>query len=271
MSVETAPPAIVSLRTVTATRYVAPLRQGGSMPGIVEADDDGLYVLKFRGAGQGVRTLVAETIAGEIARSVGLLVPELVYVELDPVLGRNEPDFEIQALIKNSAGLNLGLDFLPGAIGFDPAVDCPVADLAARVVWLDAFVTNVDRTPKNANLLMWHKRLWLIDHGAALYVHHAGAPYAPRAKDRFPIIRDHVLLPFTTPDALRRADADAAAALTTEALRTIVQLVPDTWLDDPDAGGPDGQRAAYLDYLFARLDPPRTFLETALDARAALV
>lgn len=266
-----APVARCALRTVAATRYVAPLRQGGSLPGIVEADDDGLYVLKFRGAGQGVRTLVAELIAGELARALTLLVPEIVYVELDPVLGRSEPDPEIQALIKHSGGLNLGLDFLPGALAFEPAVERPDTDLAAAVVWLDAFATNVDRTPKNANLLTWHRRLWLIDHGAALYVHHAGAPYAPRARDRFPASRDHVLLPFTTADALRRADAACAAKLTPAVLRRIVDLVPATWLDDPNVEGPAGQRAAYVAYLLARLEAPRAFVEAALDARAALV
>ena len=241
------------------------------MPGLVEADDDGLYVLKFRGAGQGPRTLVAEVIAGEIARALGLLVPEIVCIELDPVLGRSEPDFEIQALIKKSVGLNLGMDFLPGALGFDPAVERPDADLAAAVVWLDAYVTNVDRTPKNANLLTWHKRLWLIDHGAALYVHHAGAPYAPRAKDRFPAIRDHVLLPFATAEALRRAAEAAVAALTPDVLSRIVELVPDAWLDDAHVAGPAAQRTAYLEYLLTRLEAPRAFVEVALDARAALV
>src|SRR3954470_9776717 len=162
-----------AVRTVRATRYATPLREGGSLPGVVEADDDGMYVVKFRGAGQGVKALVAEVVAGELARAVGLAVPEIVLVDVDPVLGRAEPDPEIQELIEASAGLNVGLDFLPGALPFEPAAGVPVdPELAAAVVWFDAFVTNVDRTPRNPNLLVWHERLWLIDHGAALHVHH---------------------------------------------------------------------------------------------------
>ena len=181
------------LRTVTATRYVTPLREGGSLPGLVEADDDGLYVVKFRGAGQGPKALAAEIVAGELARGLGLPVPELVLVELDAEMARAEPDPEIQDLIRASAGLNLGVDFLPGALPYSPARP-PEPDLAAAVVWLDALVENVDRTPRNPNLLLWHGNLWLIDHGAALYVHHgAGDPLAVAARP-FPAIRDHVLL-----------------------------------------------------------------------------
>src|SRR5829696_5398312 len=166
--------AMAGLRSVAATRYVTPLREGGSLPGLVEAEDDGLYVLKFRGAGQGIKALVAEVIAGELARALGLRVPELVLVELDPLLGRAEPDPEIQDLLLASGGLNLGVDFLPGALSFDPAAEPDVdPELAASVVWLDALVTNPDRTAKNVNVLLWHGRLWLIDHGAALYFHHA--------------------------------------------------------------------------------------------------
>jgi hypothetical protein len=260
-----------TLRTVAATRYVTPLRQGGSLPAIVEADDDGLYVLKFRGAAQGVRALVAEVVAGEIARALGLLVPDLVLAEVDPVLGRSEPDPEIQALIVASAGINLGLDFLPGALGFDPTVSPPDEDLAARIVWLDAYVTNVDRTPRNANLLTWHQRLWVIDHGAALYFHHAEGPYLPRSKDRFPIIREHVLLPFTSAGALRRADAAGAATLTPAVLAGIVAVIPDSWLNDPAFDGPDAHRAAYAAYLVERLVAPRAFVETAIDARTRVV
>jgi hypothetical protein len=255
-----------SLRTVMATRYVTPLRQGGSLPAIVEADDDGLYVLKFRGAGQGLRALVAEVVAGEIARALGLLVPEIVFVDLDPVLGRSEPDPEIQALIKASAGLNAGLDFLPGALPFDPILSPPTEELASTVVWLDAYVTNVDRTPRNANLLTWHKRLWLIDHGASLYFHHAGAPYLPRSKSPFPQIAEHVLLPFSSADALRQADAAAVATLASEVIRSIVALIPDEWLDDPTFPNPDAHREAYAAYLLDRLVAPRAFVDTALVA-----
>jgi len=184
------------IRTVTATRYVTPLREGGSLPAIVEADDDGMYVLKFRGAGQGQKVLVAELICGELGRALGLPVPELVFVELNAALGRNEPDFEIKALIEASVGLNLALDYLPGAFGFDPLQATQVDPaLAARIVWFDALLTNVDRTPRNPNLLLWHRQLWLIDHGAALYVHHTWTDYQRRARMPFAAIKDHVLLP----------------------------------------------------------------------------
>ena len=174
------------LRTVIATRYVTPLREGGSLPAIVEADDDGMYVLKFRGAGQGPKALIAELVAGEIARAAGLPVPEIVFVELDPELARTEPDPEIQALIRASAGLNLALDYLPGAVTFDPVAEHPDADLASAIVWFDAYVTNVDRTPRNTNMLIWHRRLWLIDHGATLYFHHTWTNYRERSRDPFP-------------------------------------------------------------------------------------
>src|SRR3954464_11634387 len=192
------------LRTVTATRYVTPLREGGSLPGLVEADDDGLYVLKFRGAGQGPKALAAELVAGEVGRALGLPVPELVFVELDPALGAAEPDPEIQELIAASRGRNLGMDFLPGSLPFTSKLP-PAPGLAADVVWFDSFVLNVDRTPRNPNLLRWHGRTWLIDHGAALYVHHGGGDVLAAAGARFPAIREHVLLPH----AGSIADADA--------------------------------------------------------------
>src|SRR6188472_3272888 len=202
----TTPSCQAVLRTVTATRYVTPLREGGSLPGLVEADDDGLYVLKFRGAGQGPRALAAEIVAGELARGLGLPVPELVLLELDPALGAAEPDPEIQDLIAASAGLNLGVDFLPGATAYLPSHP-PPGELAAAVVWFDALVTNVDRTPRNPNLLRWHGDLWLIDHGAALYAFHGADPGA-RARAPFAAIRDHVLLGAAT----SIADADARLA-----------------------------------------------------------
>src|SRR4051794_12348407 len=183
------------LRTVRVTRYVTPLREGGSLPAIVEADDDGLYVLKFRGAGQGARALIAELLSGEIARSLGLPIPELVFAELDRELSRTEPDPEIHALIQDSAGLNLALDYLPGSVMYDPVVQQTAADLASRIVWFDAYVTNVDRTARNTNMLMWHKQLWLIDHGASLYFHHTpGWETGTRAKAPFPLVKEHVLL-----------------------------------------------------------------------------
>ncbi len=195
------------LRTVTATRYVAPLHEGGSLPAIVEADDEGLYVLKFRGAGQGPKALIAELIGGELARVAGLPVPELVLIELDAELARTEPDPEIQELIRASAGLNIALDYLPGSVMFDPVAVKPDAALASAIVWFDAFVSNVDRMPNNTNMLMWHRGLQLIDHGAALYFHHAWDNALGRAKDPFTRIKDHVLLPFAS--ALQATDARA--------------------------------------------------------------
>ena len=258
------------LRTVTATRYVAPLREGGSLPAVVEADDDGLYVVKFRGAGQGPKALIAELVAGEIGRALGLPVPELVLVELDPVLGRGEPDPEIQDLLGASDGLNLGLDFLPGALAFGAPVGSGVEPaLAADVVWFDAYASNVDRTPRNPNLLLWHRRLWLIDHGAALYVHHAWTDPVAVAAARFPAIKDHVLLPVADP--LSEADARLARRLTEDALRGIVDLIPDAWLgDQPPFAPPAAHRDGYVAYLLRRLEEPRGFVEEAERARRAL-
>ena len=250
------------LRTVVATRYVTPLREGGSLPAIVEADDDGLYVLKFRGAGQGPRALVAELLAGEIGRALGLRVPEIVLVELDPVLGRSEPDPEIQDLIKASGGVNIGLDFLPGSVTFDPLVERPDADLASRVVWFDAFVTNVDRTARNSNMLVWGKDLWLIDHGASLYFHHAGGDFRERSRRPFPMIKDHILL--GQADRIADVDSELAAFLTPEVIGRVVDLVPDEWLDGDVAAA----KRAYEDYFLERLAPPRLFAKEASDARA---
>lgn len=254
------------MRTVVATRYVTPLREGGSLPAIVEGDDDGLYVLKFRGAGQGAKALIAELVAGELARALGLPVPEIVFVELDAELARTEPDPEIQHLIRASAGLNLALDYLPGSITFDPVVDAPDADLASAIVWFDAFVSNVDRTARNANLLVWHRRLWLIDHGAALYFHHAWDGYLQRAVDPFARIRDHVLLPFA--GALREADARLSALLSPQLIEQVVARIPHAWLggDAPFADAAE-HRAAYAAYLCRRIESPRAFLQEAIRAR----
>src|SRR5688500_12448775 len=181
------------IRTITATQYVTPLREGGSLPAIVEGDDEGTYVLKFRGAGQGVRALIAELISGELARVLGLPVPEIVFANVDPRMARTEPDAEIQDLLRRSEGLNLALDYLPGSIAFDPLVDGPMASkerLASKIVWFDAFVTNVDRTARNSNLLVWHRKLWLIDHGASLYFHHSWDDYRERSRGVFAQIKD---------------------------------------------------------------------------------
>ena len=250
------------MRTVRVTRYVTPLREGGSLPAIVEADDDGMYVLKFRGAGQGPRALIAELVSGEIARALGLSVPELVFAELDPDLARTEPDPEIFALIRDSAGLNLALDYLPSSVMFDPVVEKLAADLAARIVWFDAYVTNVDRTARNTNMLMWHRRLWLIDHGATLYFHHAPDWTAAlnRARDPFPLIKQHVLL--AKAQGLAAIDVEMARALPAAVIERIVSLIPQGWLED---GSPD--RAAYGRYLVERLTAPRAFVEEAVGAR----
>jgi len=256
------------LRTLTATRYVTPLREGGSLPAIVEADDLGLYVLKFRGAGQGPNALIAELIAGEIARASGLAVPELVLMELDPELARSEPDAEIQALIRASAGLNLALDYLPGSTTFDAVAHPPVAALASAIVWFDAFVSNVDRTARNPNMLIWHRKLWLIDHGAALYFHHAGGDYRPKAREPFARIRDHVLLPWA--GEIASVDAAMPERLDENVFRDIVAQIPEAWLNgDPSHATPAQRRDAYVDYLVARMQAPRAFAEEAIRAHTA--
>ncbi len=248
-----------ALRTVTATRYVTPLREGGSLPGLTEADDDGLYVVKFRGAGQGVKALVAEVIVGELARALGPLVPELVTVALDPALGAAEPDPEIQDLIVGSAGINLGVDFLPGALAYVPGgAFTPDPALAADVVWLDALATNVDRTPRNPNLLVWHGRMWLIDHGAALYLHHQGLDPVRDATRSFALIGEHVLLPVA--GSITEAHARLVPLVTRELLARIAALVPNDWLDGTDRG-------VYVDYLARRLEDG-AFAEEAERARA---
>ncbi|HEY6641956.1 HipA family kinase [Povalibacter sp.] len=253
------------MRTVSATRYVTPLREGGSLPAIVEADDEGMYVLKFRGAGQGPKALIAELIGGELARAAGLPVPELVFVELDGDLARTEPDPEIQALIHASRGLNLALDYLPASVMFDPIVCQPEARLASQIVWLDSFITNVDRTARNTNMLMWHRQLWLIDHGAALYFHHSWNDWRDRSQDRFALIKDHVLLRFAT--ALRDIGPEMSARITPRTIERIVDLVPDAWLSGDDQfETPAAYRAAYSEYLNRRLQAPQAFLEEAIRA-----
>jgi hypothetical protein len=258
------------LRTVTATRYVTPLREGGSLPAIVEADDLGTYVLKFRGAGQGRKALVAELVAGEIARRLDFLVPEVVLAYLAPDLGRSEPDPEIQHLLKRSTGLNLALDYLPGSLGFDPLVEPPDSTLASRIAWFDALVTNVDRTPRNTNLLIWHDRIWLIDHGASLYFHHNwpardGKALEAASRRPFTPIRDHILLPFA--DSISEADAALAPRLTPEVLRSIVDLIPPEWLaEEPGFESVEEVRSAYVAYLGTRLQEPRTWVRALEEA-----
>ena len=253
------------MRRVNVTRYVTPLREGGSLPAIVEADDDGLYVLKFRGAGQGVKALVAELVSGEIARLLGLPVPEIVFASVHPDLARTEPDPEIHALIHDSAGLNLALDFLPGSVSYDPVVHTLPEELSSRVVWFDAYATNVDRTARNTNMLMWHRRPWLIDHGATLYFHHSPGweVDAARARAAFPAIKEHVLLQRAT--RLREIDEEMTEALTRDRIEKVLSTVPDEWLTGESS--PDVQRSAYTRYLLDRLAPPRAFVEEADRAR----
>ena len=257
------------LRTVIATRYVTPLREGGSVPALVEADDDGLYVVKLLGAGHGRKALVAELLAGELGRHLGLPVPDQVLVELDGTLARAEPDGEIQDLLERSAGTNIGLDFLPGALAFAPAIGpAPEPDLAAGVVWLDAFTTNVDRTPRNPNLIVWHRRLHLIDHGSALYIHHSWKDPVEHAKRPFEPIRDHVLLPFA--GSIPEADARLAPLVDRALLDRLTAAIPDDWLPAEDGlPDPDAHRRAYVDYLATRLRARDAWVEEAERARAA--
>ena len=257
------------LRTVVATRYVTPLREGGSVPALVEADDDGLYVVKLLGAGHGRKALVAELLAGELGRHLGLPVPDQVLVELDGALAKAEPDGEIQDLLERSAGTNIGLDFLPGALPFAPAIGpAPDPDLAAAVVWLDALTTNVDRTPRNPNLIVWHRRPYLIDHGSALYIHHSWKDPLAHARRPFAQVRDHVLLPFAGPIA--DVDARLAPLVTREVLDGLAASIPDDWLPpEPGLADADAHRRAYVDYVLTRLESPRPFVEEADRARAA--
>ena len=257
------------IRTVNITRYVTPLREGGSLPAIVEADDEFLYALKFRGAGQGVKALVAELLGGEIARALGLRVPEIVFAQVDPAFGRTEPDEEIQDLLKASEGLNLALHYLSGAITFDPVVTTVDATLASQIVWLDSFLTNVDRTPRNTNLLMWHKELWLIDHGAALYFHHSWEAWKEQSERPFVQVKDHVLLPWAT--ELESIDKTSHQILTKERIADIVSLLPDEWINNSSYPQGEDVRRVYKDFLCNRLSHSSTFVNEAQNARKALV
>ncbi len=258
------------LRTVNVTRYVTPLREGGSLPAIAEADDGFLYVLKFRGAGQGAKALVAELIGGEITRACGLKVPELVFANLDEAFGRTEPDEEIQDLLKASVGLNLALHYLSGAITFDPAISPIDATLASQIVWLDCLLTNVDRTPRNTNMLIWHRELWLIDHGAALYFHHSWHNWLEAAKKPFLQVKDHVLLSRAT--QLTEVDAAFKQILTTERIRAIVEVVPDEWLTGESSFETPAQyREAYIEFLITRLAHSSIFVNEAQHAAEHII
>ncbi len=254
---------------MTVTRYVTPLREGGSLPAIVEADDEFLYALKFRGAGQGVKALVAELLGGEIARALGLRVPEIVFAQVDPAFGRTEPDEEIQDLLKASAGLNLALHYLSGAITFDPVVTTIDATLASQIVWLDCFLTNVDRTPRNTNLLMWHKELWLIDHGASLYFHHSWDNWKEQSERPFVQVKDHVLLPWAS--EMETIDQQSRKILTPERIAAIVGLLPDDWINTDSYPADVDVRKVYEDFLRNRLTHSSTFVKEAQHARKAFV
>ena len=258
------------LRQVNVVRYVTPLREGGSLPAIAGADDDFLYVVKFRGAGQGVKSLIADLVGGEIARALGFKVPEIVLANLDSAFGRTEPDEEIQELLRKSEGLNLGIHYLAGAITFDPAVSTPSAVVASQIVWLDALLTNVDRTARNSNMLSWKKELWLIDHGAALYFHHSGESWQEQAKRPFVQIKDHVLLSFAT--ELNGVDVAFRAVLTEERIRSIVTLIPGEWLNENSFGVTAEQmRNIYAEFLITRIASSSIFVKEAQHAREALI
>lgn len=261
-----------TIRTVDVIRYVTPLREGGSLPAIVEANDGFLYVLKFKGAGQGVKSLIAEFISGELARFLGFRVPELVFANLDEAFGRTEPDEEIQDLLKASTGLNLGLHYLSGSNTFDALVTRVDPVLASRILWFDCLITNVDRTARNTNMLMWNKQLWLIDHGASLYFQHTWHNWEEQAKRPFAQIKDHVLLFMATDAEMEKTDTDFRSILTEEVLRTVVAKVPEEWLlsSVPDVS-PAEQREVYIQFLKIRLSISSTFAKDAQHARKALV
>ncbi len=259
-----------NFRTVQVMRYVTPLREGGSLPAIAEADDEFLYVLKFRGAGQGTKALIADLIGAEIARLIGLNVPELVFAYLDEAFGRTEGDEEIQDLLRASEGLNLGLHFLSGAITYDPAVSILTERLASNIVWLDAFLMNVDRTAKNTNLLTWNKELWLIDHGASLYFHHSWSNWKEQSLKPFIQIKEHVLLPQAA--FLEDADAKNKSELTDQSIREIVSLIPDDWLGAEESGeSPADKREVYFNFLTNRLRHSEIFVNEVLNARKSLI
>lgn len=259
-----------NLRTVNVTRYITPLREGGSLPALAEADDDFKYVLKFRGAGHGVKALIAELIGGEIARALGMKMPELVYANLDEAFGRTEADEEIQDLLQGSQGMNLALHFLSGAINFDPVVTVVDPVLASQIVWLDAYITNVDRTFRNTNMLIWHKELWLIDHGASLYFHHSWTNWEKHAQSPFALIKDHVLLPQAS--ALAETDTAFKQLLTPEALEGIVNLIPEDWLEWEEVEDTAAElRNVYLQFLLTRLNHSEIFIKEAQNAREKLI
>lgn len=260
----------IELRKVNVTRYITPLREGGSLPAIAEADDGFLYVLKFRGAGQGPKALIAELIGGELARVLGLKMPELVFAELDEAFGRTEADEEIQDLLQASTGTNLALHYLSGSITFDPTVSPVDPGLASRIVWLDCLITNVDRTARNTNMLYWNQELWLIDHGASLYFHHSWQNWEEQAKRPFSLIKNHVLLPFAS--ELQAADEALRTKISKQQIQQIVALIPDDWLMfEPAFDTAEEHRQAYALFLETRIAHSSIFIKEAQHARASLI
>lgn len=259
------------IKTLAATEYIEPLREGGSLPAIVQADDDQLYVIKFIGAGQGPKVLIAELIAGEIGRAAGLTVPEIVFLNLDPVIGRSEPDAEIQDLLHASAGLNIGFQYLDHASAFNMLLSPrPEPRLASEIVWFDAYMTNVDRTPRNVNMLVQNRQLWLIDHGATLYFHHGWQDYLKKSESSFPLIKDHILLSLAS--ELDEIDAFMHELLKPSLIETVVEAIPEEWLQtDTPFSNPAEHRTAYREYLLRRLKRSQNFVEEAKHARAKLL
>lgn len=257
------------VRTVNVTRYVTPLREGGSMPAIAEADDGFLYVLKFKGAGQGHKALISEIIGAEFARVLGLKVPEIVFAKLDEAFGRTEPDEEIQDLLKASVGLNLALHYLSGAITYDPIVNKVDANLASKIVWLDCLLTNMDRTARNTNMLFWHKELWLIDHGASLYFHHSWQNWQEQASRPFVLVKDHVLLSQAT--ELEKVDVELKEILTPELVKAVLDIIPDEWLNEDIFKTSEAQREAYATFLNTRISNSNIFVNEAQHARETLI
>jgi len=261
---------IPEIRTVNVIRYVTPLREGGSLPAIAEADDDFFYVIKFRGAGQGKKVLIAELIGAEIARAIGLKVPEIVFAQLDEAFGRTEPDEEIQDLLRASVGLNLGLHYLSGSITFDPAVSNIDPELASKIVWLDCLLTNVDRTSRNTNMLIWYKELWLIDFGASLYFHHSWNNWKDQATKPFLLVKDHVLLPFAS--QLEKVNVGLKRIFSKELISNIISLIPEKWLEDEKQfKSIKEHREAYIKFLETRIAHSEIFVKEAKHARESII
>ena len=261
---------MIELRTVNLTRYITPLREGGSLPALAEADDEFKYVVKFRGAGHGTKALISELIGGEVAHILGFRVPELVFLNLDEAFGRTEGDEEIQDLLQGSRGLNLGLHFLSGALTFDPVATKVDPELASRIVWLDAYLTNIDRTFRNTNMLMWHKELWLIDHGSSLYFHYSWTNWQKHALSPFAEVKNHVLLPRAS--QLAEVDAGLKTRLTPERIREVVALIPEDWLNWDDLGITNQEiRETYVRFLTERVAHSEIFIKEAQNARKALI